>query len=381
VTGAANRPRLLLATTIPLTIEAFLVPVVSHMRTLGWEVDGLAAGLTGSPVSQRFDRVFDASWSRDPIRSVLSAPRSLRAIRGIVRARRYDVVHVHTPVAGFLTRLALRRTGAAGPRVVYTAHGFHFHPDGGRWANALAFALEWSAARWTDTLVVTNQHDLREAERLPIDGRQVVHIPGVGVDTGFYDPSLVSDGAVAAIRPTLGIPEQSPLLLCVGELNRNKNQALLVRAVARMRRTDAYLVLRGSGPREGQLRRLIDQLGLHERVRVIGPLGDLRPLIRASSVLILVSAREGLPRSVMEAMSLEVPVVGSNIRGIRELLGDDVGTLVPVGDVDSLAASLDRVVSEPATFAQGARRARQRAIADYGLDAVLQAHARLYTSR
>jgi glycosyltransferase involved in cell wall biosynthesis len=381
VTRPLGPPRLLLVTTVPLTIEAFLLPLVSRMRERGWEVDGLAAGLTAMPVSRSLDRAFDAAWSRDPVRSAFSAPSTLQTVRGLVRHRRYDVVHVHTPVAGFLTRLALRRVRGSTPRVIYTAHGFHFHPHGGRWANALAFALEWFAARWTDTLIVTNQHDLVEAQRLPIDAERVIHIPGVGIDTDFYDPALVSDEAIAAVRPSLGIPERAQLLLCVGELNRNKNQALLIRAVARMRRADSYLVLRGSGPGEPQLRRLINQLGMDERVRIIGRVDDLRPLIRASRAVVLVSQREGLPRSLMEAMSLDVPVIGSDIRGIRDLVRHDAGTLVPAGDVDALAATLDRVANEPAAFTAAARRGRERVIADHGLDAVLAAHERLYASR
>jgi glycosyltransferase involved in cell wall biosynthesis len=374
-------PRLLLVTTVPLTMQAFLVPLVSRMRQRGWEVDGLAAGLTTARVSREFDQVFDAAWSRDPTRSVLSAPSSLRTVRGLLRGRRYDIVHVHTPVAGFLTRLALRGVRGSGPRVIYTAHGFHFHPYGSRWTNTLAFVLEWLAARWTDTLIVTNKHDLVEAQRLPIDAGRVIHIPGVGVDTGFYDPSLVSDEAIAAVRPSLGIPEHAPLLLCVGELNRNKNQTLLVRAVAQMGRADSYLVLRGSGPLELQLRRLTHQLGLDERVRIVGPVDDLRPFIRASSAVVLVSQREGLPRSLMEAMSLEVPIIGSDIRGIRDLVRDGAGTLVPRGDVDALATALDRVVIEPAAFAAVARRGRHRIVADHNLETVLEAHERLYAPR
>jgi glycosyltransferase involved in cell wall biosynthesis len=377
VRGEAQPHRLLLVTTIPLTIEAFLLPVVTRMHERGWEVDGLAADLTASPVSRNFDRAFDVAWSRDPVRSAFSALGTMRTIRRLADHRRYDIVHVHTPVAGFLTRLALRGH-RGGPSVIYTTHGFHFHPRGGRLANALAFVGEWSAARWTDTLVVTNQHDLAEARRLPIDGERVVHIPGVGIDTAYYDPSQVSPEAIAAIRPSLGIRDQAPILLCIGELNPNKNQTQLIRALARMRRSDSYLVLRGSGPREAYLRRLADQLGLHERVRIVGPVEDLRPLIRASSAVILVSHREGLPRSLMEAMSLEVPVIGSDIRGIRDLLDQDAGTLVPVGDIDALARALDGAVSQPSAFTAAVRRGRQRVLADHDLEAVLDAHERLY---
>lgn len=375
-----RRPRLLLVTTVPITIEAFFLPLVHRLREEGWEIHGMAAGIGSSPVAAELDAVVDAPWTRNPVRSAMRGGAAVRAIRRAVTAKGYDVVHVHTPVAGWLTRFSLRGRGAAGPAVVYSAHGFHFHPEGRPWTNAAAFALEWLAARWTDVLVVTNAEDLDGARRLPIDFARIVHVPGVGVDTDYLHPDAIGPEEAATVRAELGIPPDAPLILCIGELNRNKDQATLVRALPRMTHVDAHLALRGSGPKEGDLRRLAARLGVAHRTHILATRADLRPLIRAATAVALVSRREGLPRSLMEAMSLGVPAVGTAIRGIRELLADGAGLLAAPGDATAVASALDHVIAHPAEARSRAARARDRVVARYALPQALDLHLRIYNS-
>ena len=119
--------KLLLVTTVPGTLRSFLLPFAAHFRRLGWQVDAMACGASASiECQQGFDRVWDVEWSRNPLdpRNLLAAP---GVIREIVTRERYDLVHVHTPVAAFVTRYALkdlrRQTDT---KIIYTAHGFHF---------------------------------------------------------------------------------------------------------------------------------------------------------------------------------------------------------------------------------------------------------------
>jgi glycosyltransferase involved in cell wall biosynthesis len=297
----------------------------------------------------------------------------------VLLARRFQIVHVQTPVAAFVMRLAVATLPPTSrPAVIYTAHGFHFHPQGGALRNAIALALERLAARWTDLLIVTNDLDLASARRHALlDSERIVQLPGVGVDADHFRADRVSLSDVASVYRELGISVGTPLIVCIAELNRNKNQSLLVRAVARMRHPGAQLVLRGDGPERARLEHLASDLGVAERVRFMGFQSDTRPLLRAASVFALVSHREGLPRSVMEALCLEVPVIGSDIRGIRDLI-QDVGTLVAPNDVEGLAKSLDAVVanSDPAT-AHGAV-GRRRMEAGYNLQLVLDLQLELY---
>lgn len=372
--------RILLATTVPITIEAFLLPLVERLVADDWDVDAIAHRLPGSPTSGAFHRAWDVPWSRNPVTSLLRSPMAIRRIRSIVTDRRYDLIHVQTPVAAFVTRLAVATLPRPRrPRVIYTAHGFHFHPQGGSITNVVARSLERLAATWTDLIIVTNAADLDAARRhhlLPPD--RVVLMPGVGVDVELNRRDLVPSSVIDAVYEELGVSRETPLIVCVAELNRNKRQSLLIRALAAMQEVGAHLVLRGDGPELDNLLRLARELRVGDRVHIMGFRPDPRPLMLAARAFALVSRREGLPRVVMEALSLEVPVVGTDIRGIRDLLEGDVGTLIPPGDVAALAAALDGVITDPDAAAARARRGRLQMVERFGIERVLDMQMELY---
>lgn len=124
----------------------------------------MASGVKSGPEClEAFNCVHDVSWSR----SVLEIGRlvkSVAEIEQVVADGSYDIVHVHTPIAGAVTRFALRHLRRrCRTKVVYTAHGFHFHPLGGVVRNAVYRSVERVAGDWTDALVVINRTDEEEA--------------------------------------------------------------------------------------------------------------------------------------------------------------------------------------------------------------------------
>ncbi len=373
-------PRLLIVTTVPASFP-FFVPYADHFRSAGWRVDALTGPLDGFSGTDRFDRVHAVPWSRDPL-ALPGVAHSVRSVRAVVAEGGYDIVHVHTPVASFVTRYALRRRDrAAGPQVVYTAHGFHFHRGGTAWRNAAFLALEKLAGRWTDWLVVINREDEAAARRwrlLPDD--RIRWMPGVGVDRTRYSPEAVGADEVRALRAELQLGDD-PVVLMVAEFVPGKRHADLLRAFAAVcrdgRTPTPRLLLAGRGPLEAAIARQAAALGIADRVHALGLRPDVPVLMRAGRLLVLPSDREGLPRCVLEAMSMGLPVVGTRVRGTEELLEDGCGTLVDVGDVDALAAAIGRVLAEPRTAAEAARRARAR-VASNDERTVIRLHEELY---
>jgi glycosyltransferase involved in cell wall biosynthesis len=376
---STEAPSLLIVATIAGTIRSFLTPYAEHFRSLGWRVDAAANGATTDPgLPGSFDHVHEVPLSR-----------SIRDVRGLLRARRAlervlerppDIVHVHTPIAGFLTRLVVRELPAdRRPAVVYTAHGFHFHAAGHRLTNAAFLTAERLAARWTDRLIVISDEDDAAARRLRIvPSRRLVHMPGIGVDTRFYAPEAVAANAHAAVRQQLGIPATATVFAVVGELNRNKRAADAISALAAMRDRAAHLVLAGRGPAREELEVHARGAGVAERVHFPGEVADIRPLVRGATALLLLSKREGLARSVMEALSLETPVVASTARGNRELLGDDRGRIFETGDVGELASALDWMVEHPEERREMGLRGRRRMVERYDLALLIRMHEDLY---
>ncbi len=374
-------PRLLIVTTVPATLSAFLLPFARHYRACGWRVDAMTRNETiDAETRTAFDHIWTLPWSRQPFSPVnlIGTP---RRIRRIVEGEQYDIVHVHTAVAAFVTRYALRtvrrRTGV---RVIYTAHGFNFD-RGMPWHKNLAFlALEKCASAWMDYQVVINRTDEQAALRYRLaPPERVWYMPGIGVDLTRYCPDGVAETDVAALRQRLGIAPNEALFLMIAEFIPRKRHTDALRAFAQLGRQDAHLALAGDGPLLDPMRRLANDLGIAERTHFLGYRRDIPALLRAATALVLPSQQEGLPRSILEALALGVPVIGSDIRGVRDLLADGAGLLVPVGDVARLARAMRRLIDEKAAARAMAQRGLEQ-VKRYDLQRIIALHDQLYAA-
>lgn len=372
-------PRVLMVSTVSVTLRAFLLPFAEHFRARGWQVDGMASGAaTDSALGSHFDQLIDVTWTRNPLH-----PRNLaaaRQIRALVRATHYDLIHVHTPVAAFVTRFALRGDRARGPKIVYTAHSFHADRSASRWKNWVFRSLERLAAQWTDHLVVLNRadRDLARQDRLVPDARLHWH-PGIGVDVDQYRPATALERAHT--RATLGIPDGTALITVVAEFTLNKRQRDVIDAMQLRQRHGLALpivLFIGDGATREALEARVHALDLSAHIRFLGFRPDVPQLVGASDALMLTSAREGLPRCILEAQAMETPVIGSDAKGTADLLADDRGLLYPVGDVAALAAAIDTVIAHPEAARARAQHAGAWVRANCGLPHLIALHETLY---
>ena len=371
--------KLLMVTTVPSTLRSFLLPFAAHFRAQGWQVDAMACGVSMSAECQQaFDRVWEVKWSRNPLdpRNLLAAP---QVIREIVTREKYNIVHVHTPVAAFVTRFALKDLRARlGVKVIYTAHGFHFYTGGNPLKNAVFINLEKLAGNWTDYLVTINHEDKQAAlQHKLVAPARLVYMPGIGVDLNYYNRQTVAESSVIQARQELGIGEHTPLLLSVAEFTARKHHVDAIAAFAKLARTDVHLAFAGSGPLMEKMQQLAAQLGVAKRIHFLGNRPDIPVLMKAASANILVSAQEGLPRSVLESLALETPTIGTKIRGTQDLLEGGCGLLVDVGDVDGIAAAMATILGSPAAATQMSKLGYER-ISEYELDSIVQLHEQLY---
>lgn len=182
---------------------------------------------------------------------------------------------------------------------------------------------------------------------------------------------------VAAERERLELPAAGPTFVVIGELNANKRQADAIAALAAMDHRDAQLVFLGVGRERLPLETLARERGLADRVHFGGLVEDVRPTLLGSTSLITTSKREGLSRSVMEALALEIPVVASSARGNEELVGED-GFVVETGDARALAGAMDWLIEHPAEQRAFGRRGRQRMVDRYDLSHLIVRHEALY---
>ncbi|MCS6840431.1 MAG: glycosyltransferase family 4 protein [Roseiflexus sp.] len=374
-------PRLLIVTTVPATISAFLLPFARHYRACGWQVDAMTRNEAIDPeMRAAFDHIWTLPWSRQPFSpaNLIGTP---QRIRQIVEREQYDIVHVHTSVAAFVTRYALRNVRRrTGVRVIYTAHGFNFDQSM-PWHKNLAFlALEKLASAWMDYQVVINRTDEQAAIRYRLaPPERVWYMPGIGVDLTRYSPNSVTEAEVAALRRSMGVAPDEALFLMIAEFIPRKRHADALRAFARLERDDAHLALAGDGPLLEPMRRLAVDLGIAGRTHFLGYRRDIPALLRAATALVLPSRQEGLPRSILEALALGVPVIGSDIRGVRDLLEEGAGLLVPVGDIAGLAYAMRRMIDDREAARTMAERGLEQA-KRYDLQRIIALHDQLYAA-
>ena len=258
-------------------------------------------------------KVYNIPFSRNPFSK--SNLKAYSELKSLVEKEKYDIVHCHTPIAAMCTRLACISSRKKGTKVFYTAHGFHFYKGAPLKNWLMYYPIEKICSYFTDVLITINKEDYALAKR-KMKAKRIEYVNGVGIDTKAFGFSSVSREEK---RKELSIPADAKLLFSVGELNQNKNHETVIKAIKDM---DVYYIIAGHGGRKEYLQALINELGISQRVKLIGYRTDIAELYSAADIFVHPSFREGLPVSVMEAMCSGLALVVADNRGNRDLCED-----------------------------------------------------------
>ena len=329
--------KVLLVATVQSHIGQFHRPLAEVLHNHGYEVHVAAHDnlyLKNGLKLDFADKVFDVPFSRSP--KSKDNVEAYKRLKQILDNDHYEVVHCNTPMGGFVTRLAARNARKKGTKVFYTAHGFHFY-DGAPKKNWLIYyPIERFFSRMTDTLITITREDYKLAsEKFHC---HIEHMHGVGVDGKRYFKASAEEKM--AMRKKMGYSVTQKLILCIGELNQNKNQTMAIKAMHKVveQFPDALLILAGNGPREEFLKEFIRQEGLEKNIQMIGYVTNLQDYQHIVVVQVCCSKREGLPLNVVESMLSGNPVVASFNRGHRELIENGkTGYIVAVDDSEKMA--------------------------------------------
>lgn len=325
-------------------LEIFHLPFMQLLQNKGYEVHAYAGYDGGKEgVLNKGMVCHDINFQRSPLRN--ENIKVLKSLISSFRKEKFLMVHVHTPVAGILGRIAAKITGI--PVVIYTAHGFHFFRGAPLPYWLLFYPVERMMARWTDFLITINTEDSLRAKDFKVRKKEI-YVPGVGVDLEKH--LLMDEEKVRhTVRKELGFKDEDFLILCVAELNPNKNQIQLIQAINQLREYKGiHCLLAGTGDSEVQLRKAIKELHLIPYVHFLGFRLDIAQLMAASDVITLLSKREGLPRVLMEGMAAGKPIIATNIRGNNDIVANgETGYLVPVSDVGATVDAFVKIYKDP----------------------------------
>lgn len=339
--------KVLLTATVQSHIAQFHKPLVKMLHDHGYEVhvaakDNLAEknGLSIDFV----DKVFDVPFARSPKNT--DNIKAYKQLKKIIDNGDYEVVHCNTPMGGIVTRLAAIKARKNGTKVLYTAHGFHFFKGSSKKNWLVFYPIEKIMSYFCDTLITITKEDYLLAEKK--FHCNIEHIHGVGVYTDRYRP--VTEEEAIQMREAEGLTAGDFVILCVGELNDNKNQKTLISAAAMIKDDipNLKILLAGNGPREELLRKQIVNAGLEDKIVLLGYRTDLENITPAVDLVVSCSVREGLPLNILEAMLCQKPVVTSINRGHNELVKDGYsGHKVRAYDVDAYAKYILDIYENP----------------------------------
>jgi glycosyltransferase involved in cell wall biosynthesis len=286
------------------------------------------------------------------------------ALARILRHERPDVIHAHNPVGGAAASIARALSLRSGTAIVTTYHGVEPHRLA-RATRVLSLTSDLVVGVGPTTTRALKQIGLREDRS----------------DTVYNAFSLKLTRSAAEVREEFGVPTDAQLVVTVGRYAREKNQALLLDALALLlpHRPSLHALLVGVGVLEDELRAQTFALGIADRVQITGPRADAQDIIRASDVFVLSSASEGLPLVLLESMALGVPVISTNVGGVGDAVVDgETGLLARPGDAAALADGLGRLLDDEALRVRLATAGAAWARANCTEEAMVRRYLALY---
>jgi len=291
----------------------------------------------------------------------------------LMRKFRPHVVHTHLGKADVVGALTARSTGV--PVLVSTKHNedayLRYPPVGvvahgiARMADRVVVISDAVGRFLRRNLLLPESHMRRIRYGFPANGRRAGTDPLVSVE----------------LKRELGLEPRAMLVTCVARLTQQKGLIDLLRAMSRLREAapDARLLIVGRGELSAKLRGVVDLLGLRSAVRFLGFRRDIRHILKGSDLLVLPSHWEGFGLVLLEAMEAGIPVVGTRVGAIPEVVTDgETGLIVTPRDPDALATGLVRLLRHPDVAAEMGLAGRRRLTEVFGMKKAVTAHEDLY---
>jgi len=299
----------------------------------------------------------------------LYVPRLLK----LLRAGKFDLVHCHLTAANLIAKPLARCAGV--PYIFNCDQNDMYRPRQPlrRWLDALA-------NRITDHIVAVSESTrdfLVQREGAPLEKITVIYN---GVDLERFQPA--GEASVrAARRAQWSLPEAAPVVAGVGRLSEQKNFPLFLRVAREVleKMPQVHFAMAGEGPDRAGLEGLARDLGIANQVHFLGYVHDMTEFYPVADLLLMTSRAEGTPLTVLEAMAMGVPMVGTRVDGQAEVLEDGVdGYLADPEDLPRLVERTLRLLQEPETAGRLAAAARAKVQREYSAEVMVQRTEALY---
>jgi glycosyltransferase involved in cell wall biosynthesis len=377
--GRSLKMRIFELSAVDITLYKFVLPLMKELKKNNFEVIcGARDCGCLEKIRQEGFKTFDIPLCRSlhPI----ALFKSFLLLIKIFRREKIQILHVHTPIASMVGRLAAFFSGV--PIKIYTVHGFILKPR-------LYYYIEkWMAKLFTDYMFTVNQedYDLALAHKF-MKANRIKNMNSVGIDVRHYDPALITDASGDNLRNNLQIEQGTKIIGFIGRVVKSKGVLDLVQAFINIYPNyNCKLMLIGPWDLDEraedniieELKSLIKANQLEEKVLLLGHREDIAELLGIMDIFVLPSYREGMPVSLLEAMAMEKAVIGTNIRGVREEITPDTGLIYEPNQVKELEEHLKYYLDNQIQADQMGQNARQRVVQYFSQDIVIEKQMKIF---
>ena len=303
--------KILYAASNMVHINNFHIPYINALREQGNDVYIMASGEGAD-----FDIPFD--------KKALSFKnfKLSKKIRNIIKEEKFDVVLVHTTLAAFWIRFAIRKLKGR-PKVINTVHGYLFSDDSSFLKRKVYLFCEKMTRKVTDDILVMNQEDYEIATKNKLCKGEVILINGMGIDFARFKDNSRTNNSTDMLK-----------MVFIGELSKRKNQIFLVKSLRLMQNVKLTLV--GDGSEREKIEKYSRKFNLASRVEITGFDKDISKYLKNADLYVSSSKIEGLPFNILEAMYFNIPIVASDIKGQRDILPKEC--LFELGDINKFVS-------------------------------------------
>ena len=353
---------------IDFTLKKMLLPLIDALISEGYRVEISCTPGRYSKELEKKGYSFRYVYIDRKI-NLLSNIKSIVELYHIMKENKYDIVHAHTPSAGVLARIAAKLSHI--PIIIYTAHGFYFHENMNKLKYAFFSNLEKILGRYfTNYMFVQSKEDYFTAIRLKIIEKDRLTYIGNGINLEKFNPDRIRINK-REFKSTLGIQPDAKVMTFVGRLVKEKGIIDILKSFRQIFENykDISLLIVGDivkNERDVETKKIIEEMLRNQEFKsrciITGYREDIPEILKISDIFVLPSYREGLPRSIIEAMAMGLPVVTYNIRGCREEIVDGVtGIIVPPGNIKALTNAILTLYKNPELRNTMGKRGRERA--------------------
>jgi glycosyltransferase involved in cell wall biosynthesis len=273
-----------------------------------------------------------------------------------------DIVHAHGTRANSNVFWAAKKLGLP---IIYTVHGWSFHQNQNPWIKMLKIKSESFLTKKADVTITVSRSNQKDGMNLfGMNNSQVVYN---GVDTEKFNPSK----KLLNLRKELGLPENKTIVGFLVRITVQKDPLTLIRAIKKVKEktNDIVFLLMGNGDLLEDVKALVKELDIEDMIVWSDFRQDMPNVLNTIDIYTLPSLWEGLPLGLLEAMTMEKPIVSTGVDGSKEVIEDgENGILIACGDYESLANAFIELHYDKAKMAQFGKKSREIILQTYAVD-------------